>query len=699
RFMVFHRDHGYQGGSGWAEPYFSNSSWAQNVQNLSNGDLLPVVFSINCHTGEFTLPECFSETFLRHSTGGAVGVFAASYYSLSGYNDALSLGFIDAIWSDPGLTGVFGTGGNPNPTLSEHTDIFAMGDVLNQGKIRMAETWSAWPGWQEYQFKLFHYFGDPAMKIWTSNPTEITANHANSVKIGATTLVISSSNCSDALAVVSIDGQMLGKTTLSGGSGTISFEMIQENAVLTISKHNYRPYISNICGLPTTPESITQPSLHCSGTSQTYSTNDIDFADSYEWAITGENWSVDGSSATFVSVTAGSESATLTVNAANTCGSGDTYTLELTPSPLPGDAGTISEPTIHCAGAIETYSVEAIENAEEYTWTITGTGWSGTSITNSIDITSGSGSGTISVSGDNICGSGSSTFTIVTPLLIPNEPATIYTPALHCSETSATYSIDEVEYADSYVWLVDGLNWTGSSTTTEIVLTAGNSPCELSVRAINICGSSHNTRIDIDPLLIPDQPGTINEPALHCTATIETYSISPVLRADEYVWTISNPAWSGTSTSTDIDITSASGSSTVTVAAVNSCGSSLVSSIVAEAIDLPTASASLSVPNGHCSGVAETYTGGEVEGATAYVWTVQGNGWTGSSTTNVCAITAGSGDAIIRMAAVNACGTGPSISRTIPSIQMPNEPSPIVGPNAHCKNGTGFYSVDNQSDA
>lgn len=102
KFLVFHRDHGYTGGSGWAHPYYTTTT----MSNLSNGDLLPVVFSINCHTGEFQLSNCFAEKFLRMENKGAVGVVGAAYYSYSGYNDALSIGMIDAIWPDPGLYGI-----------------------------------------------------------------------------------------------------------------------------------------------------------------------------------------------------------------------------------------------------------------------------------------------------------------------------------------------------------------------------------------------------------------------------------------------------------------------------------------------------------------------------------------------------------------------------------------------------------------
>ncbi len=238
-FYVFHRDHGNV--SLWGDPYFTTT----HINSLANGNLTPVVFSINCLTGKFLETECFSETFLRKSDGGAVGVFCHAETSLSGYNDGLSLGLIDAIWSNPGLVPNFtGSGGVNNPTLSPHNDIHTMGDVANQGLIRMVETWAD----QEYTHRLFHYFGDPAMKIWTEQPTSITATHQNTIDCRDTVFYIYSSSLADGLATLVIDGMLVGKVQLVGGVGEIHFTppLYGNEAWITISKHNYKPYVSSV---------------------------------------------------------------------------------------------------------------------------------------------------------------------------------------------------------------------------------------------------------------------------------------------------------------------------------------------------------------------------------------------------------------------------------------------------------------------
>jgi len=243
KFLVFHRDHGYVGGSGWAHPYYTNSK----IGNLSNGDKLPVVFSINCHTGEFTLPSCFAETFMRKTNGGAVGVIAASYYSYSGYNDGLSVGMIDGIWSNPGLLPLFGSGGNSYPNVNTHTDIVKMGDVMNHGLVRMVQTWGGGTGGNRYSYELFHYFGDPAMRIWTESPTPITAIVSDTLNCTDSVYYISSCNVPDAIATLMGNGVLLGRTQLVNGSGYIYISNIQgASLTLTISARDKKPLIKSI---------------------------------------------------------------------------------------------------------------------------------------------------------------------------------------------------------------------------------------------------------------------------------------------------------------------------------------------------------------------------------------------------------------------------------------------------------------------
>jgi hypothetical protein len=247
-FYVLHRDHGFAGGTGWHAPYYVSS----HINQLTNGSLLPVVFSINCHTGEFTLPECFAERFLRHHNGGAVGVVAASYYSYSGWNDGLTIGMFDAIWGQPGLVPNFGAGGIQTPSVAPHPDIRQMGHVLNHGLIRMTQTWSSALTAAQYQYRLMHYFGDPAMRIRTEVPQPILAHHADTMYCDASTFPVSNVSYPNAVATLTIPGKTIGSVTLSNGNGTIPVSPFTSPwVVLTISGPEHIPYIDTIGVIPT----------------------------------------------------------------------------------------------------------------------------------------------------------------------------------------------------------------------------------------------------------------------------------------------------------------------------------------------------------------------------------------------------------------------------------------------------------------
>ncbi len=240
-FIVYHRDHGYD--LGWGDPAFNNT----NVASLDNPDKWPIVASINCQTGKFLVPECFSEAFLRHANGGAVGVFGHAEVSYSGYNDGIAMGVIDAIFAQPGLIPNFTGTGHVSGTITPHDSILTMGDVADQALLRMMQTWGDDWGLGAYQHNIFHYFGDPATRIFTQMPVVITASHQNSIHCQDTTLQINSCNIQDAMATLLADGQLIGMTYLQNGSGSIVFSpTASNNLVLTISAPNTKPYIQNI---------------------------------------------------------------------------------------------------------------------------------------------------------------------------------------------------------------------------------------------------------------------------------------------------------------------------------------------------------------------------------------------------------------------------------------------------------------------
>ena len=173
-FLVQHRDHGAV--SGWADPAY----YISNLSGLSNGDLTPIVMSINCLTGQFA-SDCFSENFFRME-GGAVAVFAAAEVSYSYFNDYLCYGiyhsFNDEYVSPPSI--YTSPGGN-----------YLAGQALMGGQLEVqaAAPFNPYGSWQRYAettWDLFHVFGDPTMDMRTEVPAPLVVSAPDSLPTGST---------------------------------------------------------------------------------------------------------------------------------------------------------------------------------------------------------------------------------------------------------------------------------------------------------------------------------------------------------------------------------------------------------------------------------------------------------------------------------------------------------------------------------
>lgn len=159
----------------------------------------------------------------------------------------------------------------------------------------------------------------------------------------------------------------------------------------------------NTCIAPATPGTISGPFSACLGSIQTYSVTPVTGANSYNWTLPN-GWT--GTSTTnSIVVTVGNNGGLISVSATNCCGTSQTqFTQVSVTDSLPGQPGQITGNISICASSIQTYSVNPVPNATSYTWTLPN-GWSGSSTTNSINVSASSSSGNISVRANNACGS------------------------------------------------------------------------------------------------------------------------------------------------------------------------------------------------------------------------------------------------------------------------------------------------------
>ena len=170
------------------------------------------------------------------------------------------------------------------------------------------------------------------------------------------------------------------------------------------------------CDTPTVPGPISGNTLVCYGSVQTYTIYSVPNATSYIWTLpTGWTGS---STSTSITVTVDTPSANISVVSQNSCSiSTTTRTLAVSVVIAPNQPDPITGDTVFCAGTSTAYSIAPVAGATSYTWTLP-SGWTGSSSTNSITITSNSTSGYITVTADNLCGSSppESLYVTVNPL-------------------------------------------------------------------------------------------------------------------------------------------------------------------------------------------------------------------------------------------------------------------------------------------
>ena len=159
--IVNYDDHGGPGGWG----LLSNS----DVPLLTNGDKLPVVFSMACLTGmlDYQYDDCFAEYLLAKENGGSVAFFGASevasFTSVRVMNDYL----FSSIFDD---------------------DMHIIGEIIFNTK---------WLYGNIYESEMYTLFGDPALEINLPEDVEVTVSASPSEIEGGQVLTIQASVSDD----------------------------------------------------------------------------------------------------------------------------------------------------------------------------------------------------------------------------------------------------------------------------------------------------------------------------------------------------------------------------------------------------------------------------------------------------------------------------------------------------------------------
>ncbi len=241
--FLIHRDHGSR--VSWGEPNYN----INHIDNLSNGNKFPIVFTVNCQTGWFDNEtddddcntgmneESFTEHWLLSENGGSIGLFASTRVSYSGHNDRLVWGWFDAMNHDFIESN--------NGSYGSEDEFFKGGAILNYGKEYYMTKYTDNDEVRITALEEFHYFGDPDMDIRTEVPLQLAVNHPSNTIIGNYSLSV---NCNDDNALISL---LQGNEVIASGYPTnssliLEFEPLSsmENIKLTATAPN-RIYYQN----------------------------------------------------------------------------------------------------------------------------------------------------------------------------------------------------------------------------------------------------------------------------------------------------------------------------------------------------------------------------------------------------------------------------------------------------------------------
>lgn len=223
---------GWGDANGWHYPHFKR----ENIEELNNGELLPVVTSIVCNTGDFanSVDPCFGELFLRTGwptlTKGAVAFVGPSdLHTSTKYNNAVFAGFYHGL-------------------LTENIHGFA--SAVQRGKIELFNNYPHHQGqgdYVEFYFHVYNMLADPSLQMWTKTPETINATLPSQINLGANYLEIDLPDLDGAIVTAMKDGEIINKEIVENGQAVLFFQLeITGDMQITITKANYLPLIENI---------------------------------------------------------------------------------------------------------------------------------------------------------------------------------------------------------------------------------------------------------------------------------------------------------------------------------------------------------------------------------------------------------------------------------------------------------------------
>ena len=267
---------GHGSTTGWADgPPFSQA----NVEALYNS-VYPLVQSYSCLTGQFSIDECFGETWSRHSSG-ALSFWGSSVTSYWNEDDVLEKGVYEGMFNNQA----------PGDTVN-FTWINGMTDY---GKMSLYNYYGPSSTIQRY-FEMYNLLGDGSVDLWMDIPQAITVNHPAVVYLGSSEVTVQVSG-QPGWALVCAHSTAESNVWASGyvgatGSVTFTFDsapVMPGEMVFTVTGHNAEPYIGSVPLVPVSGPYIVYNSVEIDDQNSWMPNGQLDFGEQVFLNLTVEN--------------------------------------------------------------------------------------------------------------------------------------------------------------------------------------------------------------------------------------------------------------------------------------------------------------------------------------------------------------------------------------------------------------------------
>jgi len=271
--VINYTGHGSQTSWGNGAPLGNN-----DVNGLTNTDMLPFIWSVACVNGEFHTGTCFAETWLRAThngaPSGAIGFFGST---------------VNQSWSPP----MEGQDEFNDILVETYNDNIkrTYGGLSANGCMQMNDSYGS-SG--EYETDYWTLFGDPSVEVRTDEPSALNIDHPDFIMIGSETLEVST-GVQGALVALSDNGELIG-SAYAGNSGTavIGFNepiMTGGEMQLVVTAYNYFPYEIDIMAM--SPEGAYVVVEETAMTSDMNGNGMVDWGETVSMDIVASNIGVD----------------------------------------------------------------------------------------------------------------------------------------------------------------------------------------------------------------------------------------------------------------------------------------------------------------------------------------------------------------------------------------------------------------------